>query len=86
MVGAGPSRLEYYAYTARLMRVLGNPSLVLAQHWDDYRIPFEAPQTEGRASIQDFVQEVREASPRTRVIIPNYFEPITLGDAKQTGR
>jgi L-ascorbate metabolism protein UlaG (beta-lactamase superfamily) len=85
MVGAGPSRLEYYAYTSRLMRVLGNPPLVLAQHWDDYRVPFDAPQTEGRASIQDFLQEVREASPRTRVIVPNFFEPITLGGAKQTG-
>lgn len=51
MVGAGPSRLEFYAYTARLMRVLGNPPLVLAQHWDDYRVPFDAPQSRGgRAS------------------------------------
>ena len=31
-----------------------------------------------RNGAQEFAAEVKAASPRTRVIIPDYFKPVTL--------
>jgi len=78
LVGAGDSRSEIYDYTGRLMRALGYPAVVLPTHWDNYFVPFSAPQDTSIARLQGFIREVRAASPRTRVIIPQYFKPITI--------
>lgn len=78
LAGAGESRVENYDYAGRLMRALGNPNIVLPTHWDNYFVPFDAPQDESLARLRAFVDEIHAASPRTRVIIPKYFEPISL--------
>lgn len=83
LVGAGASRLEIYEYTSRLMRALGNPPVVLPTHWDNYFVPFTAPQDTSVARLQSFVREVHAASPQTRVIIPKYFIPITIPALKK---
>jgi L-ascorbate metabolism protein UlaG (beta-lactamase superfamily) len=74
LVGANLMRKEIYDYTGRLMRALGSPSLVMPTHWD--RLPPE--QELGLADAREFAAEVTAASPKTRVVIPTYFEPITV--------
>ena len=78
MVGAAPSRNEIYDYAGRLMRVLNYPKIVLPTHWDDFTLPFDAPQEQRLKQLETFVQEIKKASAQTRVIIPKYFEPITF--------
>jgi len=78
VVGAAASRKEIYDYTARLMRVLGNPPLVIPTHWDNFLLPYDASQETAIAAVQQFVHEVQSASPNTNVIVPKYFEAITL--------
>ena len=76
LVGANSQRLEIHEYTARLMRLLGRPALVIPSHADAYGNP--KPSAAARADRQRFVQEVLTASPRSRVIVPTWFEPIVV--------
>jgi L-ascorbate metabolism protein UlaG (beta-lactamase superfamily) len=78
LVGAAGSRKEIYDYTARLMRVLGNPPLVIPTHWDNFLIPYGASQQAAIDAVQEFVREVQSVSRSTSVIVPKYFEAITL--------
>jgi L-ascorbate metabolism protein UlaG (beta-lactamase superfamily) len=76
IVGANSERMEIYDYTGRLMRALGYPPLVLPTHWDGYGY---APLREKvLAAARQFADEARAASPKTKVIIPEYFEPIVV--------
>jgi L-ascorbate metabolism protein UlaG (beta-lactamase superfamily) len=81
LVGAAASRKESYEYTARLMRALHFPPLVLPTHWDNFFAPYEASQQTSLDALQSFLQEVRAASPKTKVIVPKYFEAIPLEPA-----
>jgi L-ascorbate metabolism protein UlaG (beta-lactamase superfamily) len=78
LVGAAGSRKEIYDYSGRLMRALHFPALVIPTHWDNFTAPFEASQQTQITALQSFVQEINAASPKTRVIVPKYFEPIPL--------
>jgi L-ascorbate metabolism protein UlaG (beta-lactamase superfamily) len=78
LMGAGESRKEINDYAGRLMRALGFPAIVLPTHWDNYFVPFDATQDKSIAALQAFVREVHTASPKTRVIIPKYFDPIAI--------
>ncbi len=78
LIGAGGSRKEVYDYTGRLMRVLGRPRVVVPTHWDNFLLPYGASQEEAINALQSFINEVRLASPATKVIVPKYFEPITF--------
>jgi L-ascorbate metabolism protein UlaG (beta-lactamase superfamily) len=76
LVGANNERLEIYNYTRRLMRALGDPPVIMPTHWDGYGYP---PLRErSLAAAHEFADEVTAASPKTRVIIPQYFEPIRV--------
>jgi L-ascorbate metabolism protein UlaG (beta-lactamase superfamily) len=79
LMGAGPSRKEIYDYTGRLMRDLNYPALVLPTHWDNFLLPYDASQARALEALQSFVQEIAAVSPKTKVIVPKYFEPIPLG-------
>lgn len=79
IVGAAGSRKEIYDYTGRLMRDLGFPALVLPTHWDNFMAPYSASEQPAIDAVQAFVQEVKTASPHSKVIVPKYFEPIPLG-------
>jgi len=83
LVGAGDSRAEIYDYTGRLMRALGFPAVVLPTHWDNYFVPFSAPQDTSLVRLEGFVREVHAASPNSRVIIPQYFMPIVVPPSKK---
>jgi len=75
IIGAGAGRKEIYDYTPRLMRALGDPPIVFPTHWDDYAIK---PRAEALKAVNVFADEVRAASPQTKVIVPDYFAPVTL--------
>ena len=76
LVGANNERLEIYDYTRRLMRALGNPQVVMPTHWDGYG--YAPLRDQSMAAAHQFADEVTAASPKTRVIIPQYFEPIRV--------
>ena len=71
LVGAGFSRAEIYDYSGRLMRALGWPSLVIPTHWDNFSLPYDASQDAAiKAKVEPFLDEMKVASPKTRVIVP----------------
>lgn len=78
LAGAGTSRKEVYDYSGRLMRCLGYPAIVIPTHWDNFLAPYGASQQAALDALQSFVHEIATASPKTRVIVPKYFEPIVL--------
>jgi L-ascorbate metabolism protein UlaG (beta-lactamase superfamily) len=78
LIGAGASRKEIYDYSGRLMRGLNYPAIVLPTHWDNFLAPYGASQQPALDALQVFVQEIIAASPKTRVIVPKYFEAIPL--------
>jgi reactive intermediate/imine deaminase len=76
LVGANSQRLEIHDYTGRLMRALGDPAVVIPSHADGYGNPNPPPAA--LADRQRFIAEVKAASPTSRVIVPNWFEPIVI--------
>lgn len=64
-------RHEVHDYTCRLMRALGHPLLVYANHFDDWQAP--PSDAEPSADLGAFVEEVRACSPNTKVVIPRHF-------------
>src|SRR5262249_52790884 len=74
VMGAASSRAEIYDYAGRMMRALNFPALVLPTHWDNYFRPYDASQDDYIQPLQAFTKEVIAASPRTRVVVPKYFE------------
>jgi L-ascorbate metabolism protein UlaG (beta-lactamase superfamily) len=78
LIGAGASRKEIYDYSGRLMRDLNYPAIVLPTHWDNFLAPYGASQQPALDALQVFVHEIVAASPKTRVIVPKYFEAIPL--------
>lgn len=75
-----PSSDTTWRYVARLMEVLDRPRTVVPVHWDDFESPLAAPArpmdqaTEVR--LRTLVDEVRRASPGSRVVVPEYLTPI----------
>jgi L-ascorbate metabolism protein UlaG (beta-lactamase superfamily) len=78
LIGAGASRKEIYDYSRRLMRDLHYPAIVLPTHWDNFLAPYSASQQPALEALHPFVQEIVAASPKTKVIVPKYFEAIRL--------
>lgn len=76
LVGANSQRKEIYDYAGRLMRAVRYPPLVMPTHWDFYG--WAPAQEEARAAAKQFASEITAASPKTRVVIPKHFEPITV--------
>ena len=78
LIGAMPERREIYEYTPRLLRALGYPRLVFPTHWDRFNVPYDVSQDAARERLQSFITEVTAAAPKTKVIVPRYFEPIAI--------
>lgn len=68
---------EIYDYAGRLMRALGHPAIVLPTHLDAYGNP--ARQSSIAEARRKFAEEIQKASPKTRVIVPTWFQPIVVG-------
>jgi hypothetical protein len=60
------------------MRGLGYPAIVIPTHWDNFLAPYGASQQPALEALQSFIREIAAASPKTKVIVPSYFEPIVL--------
>jgi L-ascorbate metabolism protein UlaG (beta-lactamase superfamily) len=78
LIGAMPERNNIEDYTLRLMRVLANPPLVIPTHWDRFNVPYDVSQEPAVRRLQSFLDEIKSVSPKTRVIVPEYFKPIVL--------
>lgn len=78
VIGAMPERNNIENYTPRIMRVLGNPPVVIPTHWDRCNVPHSVSQEPAVRRVRPFIDEVKLASPKTRVIVPEYFKPIVL--------
>lgn len=78
LIGAMPERREIHDYTGRLLRALGYPRLVLPTHWDRFNVGYEVSQGPAIQRLQSFLAEVKAASPKTKVIVPAYFERISV--------
>lgn len=76
LVGSNSQRLEIHDFTGRLLRALGGPALVIPTHADAYGNP--NPSAADLADRERFRQEVAAASPASRFIRPNWFEPIVV--------
>jgi hypothetical protein len=61
------------------MRDLHYPAVVLPTHWDNFLVPYEASQQPALETLQSFLKEIAVASPKTKVIVPRYFQPISVG-------
>jgi hypothetical protein len=70
--------VEIHDYVGRLMRALGFPALVIPTHWDNYNVSYGASQAEPVKQLAGFVNDVKVVSPKTRVVVPEYFKPIVL--------
>jgi L-ascorbate metabolism protein UlaG (beta-lactamase superfamily) len=78
IVGANASRNEIYDYAGRLMRVLNYPAMVIPTHWDNWSVPYEASQEEQLKQLETFKKDIKKASPKTKIAVPKYFEPIVF--------
>ena len=77
--GVNFSRLEIYNYTHRLMKATNFPRIVIPAHWDNFRIPYGFSQQPAiEKKIMPFIEEVKAASPQSKVIIPVHLETITV--------
>ena len=78
LIGAMPERNNIDDYTPRIMKVLGNPPVVFPTHWDRFNVTYDVSQEPAVWRLQSFIDEVKAASPRTRVMVPEYFKPIVI--------
>ncbi|GAA1543573.1 MBL fold metallo-hydrolase [Dactylosporangium maewongense] len=76
-----PSAGVVYDYTRRLLAALDHPRVVVPVHWDNFETPLRNPPAVAAgdaAKLDAFVAAIREASPRTRVLLPSYDTPYTF--------
>ena len=78
LVGAAPSHLEITDYTARLMRLLGSPPVVMPTHADNFQAPYGSAVAVRTEWIEAFAEEVRAAAPESRLILPRHLEPFRV--------
>ncbi len=72
-------RDRIHDYTCRLMRVLGEPRVVLPTHFDDFRRPAATPlDADARADLDAFARELHDCSPATRLVVPTAFVPVRV--------
>ncbi|MEH0986094.1 MBL fold metallo-hydrolase [Micromonospora sp. CPCC 205556] len=63
-------------YVPRLMAALDYPKVVVPVHWDNFETDLTNPPTvapNDRQRLDDLIAAVREVSPRSRVLVPEYL-------------
>ncbi len=60
------------------MRSVGFPAVVIPTHADNFRVPYGSAFAYRTEWVKAFAEEVRVASPDSRVILPRHLEPIRL--------
>ncbi|MFJ3091389.1 MBL fold metallo-hydrolase [Streptomyces sp. NPDC086838] len=70
---AVPASTATFRYAPRLLRALGEPGVVVPVHWDNFEQPLsEPPRHDPTMDLNDFVAQVHQASPTSRVVVPDY--------------
>jgi L-ascorbate metabolism protein UlaG (beta-lactamase superfamily) len=78
---AGIFRGQIAGYAQRLTRALGHPKILLPTHWENFERPYsDGPQDLSdvlgeSGSLDAFVRELKKASPRSRVVVLDFFQP-----------
>lgn len=83
LLAAARPRREIYDYTGRAMRALGFPRTVIATHCDTQAVPYGPPQDATYREAQQFVRELKAASPRTKVFVPRHFDTYVVGAGRR---
>lgn len=79
LAGVNGSRLGLYKYDERLVKVAGNPSVIIPTHWDNFSVPYSFSQESGvRDKIGPFIDAVAAISPESRVVVPVHLEPFVI--------
>lgn len=79
LAGINGSRLGLYNYDERLVRVTGNPPVIIPTHWDSFTQPYEfSQQSNVDQKLIPFRDTVAEISPDSRVVIPVHLEPFVV--------
>ncbi len=52
--------------------------MVLPTHWDRFNLTYDVSQEPAIKRLQTFIAEVKAASPKTKVVVPKYFEPVIV--------
>ena len=79
LAGINQSQLGLYRYNERLLRVTGNPRVIIPTHWDNFRLPYGFSQESSvTLKLLPFKEDVGRLSPESEVIIPVHLETITV--------
>lgn len=76
---AVPSTDATHDFVPRVIEALGRPRTVVPVHWDDFETPLQNPpraSDDMRHRLERFTDDVRRASPRSRVVVPAYNRPL----------
>ncbi len=71
---------QIHDFTPRLLKALNYPKTLLPTHWDNFEKPLSGPPEDLRALFGDpanldlWVKEVKQVSPKSRVVTMKYFE------------
>jgi L-ascorbate metabolism protein UlaG (beta-lactamase superfamily) len=71
---------QIHDFTPRLLRALNRPKILLPTHWDNFEAPFTESPRDLRDTFGDpanldlWVKEVKQLSPKSRVVTMKYFE------------
>jgi L-ascorbate metabolism protein UlaG (beta-lactamase superfamily) len=71
---------QIHDYTPRLLKALNYPKVILPTHWDNFEKPFSEPPQDLRnifgdpANMDLAVKEIKQVSPKSRVVMLKYFE------------
>ncbi len=75
-----PSSDATHDYLPRLLSVLDHPRTVVPVHWDDFESPLRNPpqplDDTTRERLDELMEQVGRVSPRSRVVLPRYAEPL----------
>ncbi|MFD3328010.1 MBL fold metallo-hydrolase [Streptomyces sp. NPDC058701] len=70
---AVPSSASTSRYVPRLLRALGGPGVVVPVHWDNFEEPLrDPPRRDPVMDLDAFVAQVRQESPASRIVVPDY--------------
>ncbi|MEV5771157.1 MBL fold metallo-hydrolase [Streptomyces antimycoticus] len=73
---ATPSTPATHRYAPRLLKALGHPATVVPVHWDNFELPLdEGAHRDPTIDLDGFIARIREASPGSRVLLPEYATP-----------
>ncbi|WP_411079426.1 MBL fold metallo-hydrolase [Streptomyces sp. cmx-18-6] len=70
---AVPSTTATFRYVPRLLHALDRPGVVVPVHWDNFERPLsEPPRRDPDVDLDGFVAQVRQESPASRIVVPDY--------------